>query len=140
MEGMTMDAAFEVIDAFVDGERVDRPALERALADPAGRSYFIDVWLIREGVQEEMASIAAPPSAALPAAARRPWLSSLAASVLGLAIGYGAGAWWPPGASAPPAPAPPAVVTVAPQPAVPAPTRVIRLELGSDWKEGSGGG
>ena len=32
-----MDDRFEVIDAFVDGERVDAAALKRALAEADGR-------------------------------------------------------------------------------------------------------
>jgi hypothetical protein len=36
-----MDARLEVIDAFVDGERVDPHELERALSERAGRDYMI---------------------------------------------------------------------------------------------------
>ena len=39
---------FEVIAAFVDGERVDTHALRAALADEAGRDYLIDLVAVRE--------------------------------------------------------------------------------------------
>jgi hypothetical protein len=39
---------FELIAAFADGERVDTDALRTALADEAGRDYFIDLVAMRE--------------------------------------------------------------------------------------------
>src|SRR5262245_61761916 len=37
----------DVIAAFLDQEPVDVPALENALADPAGREYFLDLLVLR---------------------------------------------------------------------------------------------
>ena len=141
-----MESRFEVIDAFMDGERVDAAALKRALADDEGRDYLVDAWLLREGVQEDMALEAA----ALPGPARknvlRPWLMA-AAVVLCLAGGYAAGyrtanVWSPAAptnasnsgavASQPAAPAPPSSFPA------PAPTRVIQIDFGGTSPTGGG--
>jgi hypothetical protein len=152
-----MDERFQIIDAFVDGERVDTAALKLALADSDGRDYLVDAWLIRETVQEEIAADAAAPvpPAVAPPARRVPWLIAVAAAVVCLIGGYLLGARLPRGAApsdvtaavTPTAPAGvPGAVVVTPRPEVvtsfpvPQPTRVIRLELGADWKESSGGG
>ena len=151
-----MDGRFEIIDAFVDGERVDPAALKLALAESGGRDYLVDAWLIRETVQEEIAAEAvAPPPASAPAGRRVPWLIAVAAAVICLIGGYLLGARLqrqasPSGApitSTATAPAStPAGVDVTPRPEVltsfpvPQPTRVIRLEMGANWKESSGGG
>ena len=50
------DVPLEVIDAFMDGERVDADALKAALADSSGRDYLVDAWLLREAVQAEPVS------------------------------------------------------------------------------------
>ena len=152
-----MDGRFEIIDAFVDGERVDPAALKLALAESDGRDYLVDAWLIRETVQEEMAAeaVAPAPPVSAPAPRRVPWLIAVAAAVVCLVGGYLMGARVRPEAlpsGAPttitataPASAPsggevtsrPEVVTSFP---VPQPTRIIRLEMGANWKESSGGG
>jgi len=138
-----MDGRFEILDAFVDGERVDPVELKRALSEPEGRDYFIDAWLLRDNVQEEIATDTVAPPIRQMHPARRSWTLAAAVAALALVAGYTFGLKY--GASRP-APAP---VTVAPTPVnvgpqtprsfpVPAPTRVIRLEL-ADWKEASGG-
>ena len=129
-----VETSLQVIDAFIDGERVDANALKAALAEPAGRDYFVDVWLMREAVVREGAADAAPPAAAPAAMPRRDlrrWAMAAAiafALIGGYAIGYRTGGLTPPAvpvqtpaitASAPPATAFP----------VPAPTRVIQLEF-----------
>jgi len=137
-----MNPAFEVVDAFVDGERVDPAALTRALEDPAGRAYFVDAWLIRDGVQDELAvEETAPPPRQVPAS-RRPWLLAVSAAVICLAIGYAVGNRVP-RAGVPDVPAAiPTVVDVKPAPVsfpAPAPTRVIRLELAAASTDAGGG-
>ena len=151
-----MNSAFEVLDAFVDGETVDPAALKRALADPAGRDYFVDAWLIRDGMTDEIAAAAVHPAASAPQPAprsgvprsltpRRPWFLATAAGLVCLAAGYAIGLQLPltrPAApvasgSTPVIEAPPAPATSFP---VPAPTRVIRVELTSDAVEAGGGG
>lgn len=152
-----MDERFEIIDAFVDGERVDPAALKLALAESDGRDYLVDAWLIRETVQEEIAAEAVTPAAPVsaPAARRVPWLIAVAAAIVCLIGGYLMGARLEREASPAGAPATniatapastPSVVEVTPRPEVltsfpvPQPTRVIRLEMGANWKESSGGG
>jgi hypothetical protein len=44
-----VSSELEIIDAFIDGQRVDGAAIKRALADPEGRAYLVDAWLLREG-------------------------------------------------------------------------------------------
>ena len=48
-----MDSDHDVIDAFIDGERVDTGGLRRALTDTAGLDYFLDTWMLREAVQQD---------------------------------------------------------------------------------------
>ena len=135
-----MESELEVIDAFIDGERVDAAALKAALAKPEGRDYFVDGWMLREALREE--SEGATPGlktrdssdSSQPrgfTAAR--WLVP-AALAAGLAGGYVAG-YRPTSPAVTPASSP--VVTEvasvpAPPPAVfpvPAATRVIQLEF-----------
>jgi hypothetical protein len=139
-----MDARFEVIDAFVDGERVDPAALKDALAEPAGRDYLVDVWLLRDSVHAGMADEAATPPLAGRTASRgsRTWIAAAAVAAMCLTGGYFIGSKFPSLRGSRPA-APTTVATEPRAPAtsfpVPAPTRVIRLELGSSWQENSGG-
>ena len=131
-----METSLQVIDSFIDGERVDPDALKAALADSAGRDYFVDVWLLREAVQGETAAEAAPPSAftavVVPRREPRRWMIAAAiagALIGGYAIGYGTTGR----VAAPMVAAPAPAITVSAPPAtafpVPAPTRVIQLEF-----------
>jgi hypothetical protein len=136
-----MNQRFEIIDALVDGEPVDRAALEDALSDRAARDYLIDTWTLRGLVQDEMAVEPAPaPSAS--GAPRRVWLVAAALAGVCLVGGYLTGARFPILSPAPPAVTAPPAATIAPAsrayPLPPA-TRVIRLELDPNWKEPSGG-
>ena len=130
-----MDTPLQVIDAFIDGERVDVAAFKAALAETSGRDYFVDVWLMREAVHRESAAEPAAPLAA-PVAVPRPsqprWLVA-AAIVCGLIGGYAIG-YRTTGHALPPAAATttPAVTVSAPATTafpVPAPTRVIQLDF-----------
>jgi len=137
-----MDSSFEVLDAFVDGETVDAAALKQALSEAAGRDYFVDAWLLRGLVQDEIASDTAPPSAR-PHAPIRSWLIAAAIAGVCLVGGYMAGARVTgvlvprPGPSTPPA----ETVTAPASQSFPVPpaTRVIRLEMDPNWKESAGG-
>lgn len=121
----------EVIDAFVDGERVDAAAMKAALADADGRDYFVDAWILRESVRIDRA---ADIPIALPVRPARftPWL---AAAVFAGAVGIGYAIGHLTSGVVPPAPgqAPGVAVTAAAPPAgafpVPAATRVIQLEF-----------
>jgi len=144
-----MESRFEIIDAFMDGERVDAAALKRALTEEAGRYYLVDAWLLREGVQEDMAhdSVVLPAPAAVRARGVRPWL--IAAAILlclggGYAVGYRAGNLWAPAGS--PASLNKEVLTPQPAPAThktsfpaPVPTRVIQIDFNATPTAGSGG-
>jgi len=139
-----MDGRFEVIDAFVDGERVDPQELERALSERQGRDYMIAAWLLRESVQDE---IALEPIAAMPAPSARRWVSRVmvaAVAAFCLASGYLVGHRMAGPGTPEPGASPSVTNTIAPAPKTtpmaPAPTRVIRLQPGVDWKEGTGGG
>jgi hypothetical protein len=134
-----MEDRFELIDAFVDGERVDASALKRLLAEDAGRDYFVDAWLLREGVLDGLAAEPVPPMRSRPS---RGWpmvaiAASLACLTLGGLAGYRMGAGRaggdaPPTVASAPASAPSGssagVQTGASFPA-PTPTRAITVEF-----------
>jgi hypothetical protein len=131
-----VETSLQVIDAFIDGERVDANALKAALAEQACRDYFVDVWLMREAVQREGAADAAPPLAAEVLTSRsqpRPWLVAAAAAIAGALIGGYAVGYRTGGVTAPAVPVQTPAITVSAPPAtafpVPAPTRVIQLEF-----------
>ena len=136
-----MDARCHVIDAFLDGDRIDADALKRALTDESCRDYLVDTLALREALV-----VSAPAADEMPRL-RRGWRRfgwpSAAVILLGsLAGGFAAG-YRSAGAlsTASPGPAPVATVPAvrAPSaPVAPKPTRVIRLEPGIDWKESGG--
>ena len=130
-----VETSLQVIDAFIDGERVDANALKAALADTAGRDYFVDVWLMREAVVREGAADAAPPAAApvpMPRRDLRRWATA-AAIAFALIGGYAVGSRTAGGVTAPVPPVQTPAITASAPPAtafpVPAPTRVIQLEF-----------
>jgi hypothetical protein len=135
----------EVIDAFVDGHRVNAPELKRALAEEEGRNYFVDAWLLRESLQDEMAAETIPHIRTDAASGRR-WILPVAVSLISLIGGSYAGyrlaqmadSTAPPIVSpATPAPAGPAMQT--PSFPVPAPTRAIPIEFSADTSGATGG-
>lgn len=140
-----MESRFEIIDAFMDGERVDAAALKRALAESEGRDYLVDAWLLREGIQEDMAletAVTAPPRRAR---GPRPWL--LAAAMLlcvagAYLIGYRNGGVLPPKptatATAPAVTPTPTSAPTAKSFPVPPATRVIQVDFAAS-AAGSGG-
>ena len=134
----------EVIDAFVDGHRVNAPELKRALAEEEGRNYFVDAWLLRESLQDEMAAETIPHARTDAASGR--WILPVAVSLISLIGGSYAGyrlaqmadSTAPPIVSpATPAPAGPATQT--PSFPVPAPTRAIPIEFSADTTGATGG-
>ena len=126
-----MSSELEIIDAFIDGQRVDGEAIKRALADPEGRAYMVDAWLLREAIQEDetRTSHAVTTSVARSAKPAPRWLVAAAITV-SLLGAYATGRLT--GRPAPLVGAPPAATVVA-QPTsafpVPAATRVIQLEF-----------
>lgn len=139
-----MTDTHEVVAAFADGERVEADQLDRALADPAGRSYLIDVLIVRGLVLDRSSQESAVAASPVGLERRRPIAGgfAIAASLLLLlASGFGgfvaghrvAGALAP---SDPIAPDP--IVMPDTQISAPAPTRVIQVEPGVDWKRQEG--
>jgi hypothetical protein len=125
-----MDDRFEIIDAFVDGERVDGAALKAVLAQPAGRDYFVDAWLLREGVLDDLALEPVPHMR--PRADRRWPMLAIAASLAGMVGGFAGYRLGVPRSG----PAPAVVTAPAPAPAstsfpAPEPTREIPVEFNS---------
>ncbi|OFW12054.1 MAG: hypothetical protein A3H96_06365 [Acidobacteria bacterium RIFCSPLOWO2_02_FULL_67_36] len=126
---------FDVIAAFVDGERVNARALADALGSAEGREYLIDVVALRE-----VALVPAEPGSGAVARPRGPariarWIGVAAALLVALAAGYQTGLSRSPARAT--AAAAPAVRTDA---APPAPTVVIKLEPGAAWRDVEKGG
>jgi hypothetical protein len=134
----------EILDAFVDGRRVNAPDLKRALAEEEGRNYFVDAWLLRESLQDEMAAEIVPPAGPAASPGSR-WILPVAVSLICLVGGSFAGYRLAQSVDSrvPPIAAPvspPATPAPAAQPSfpVPAPTRAIPIEFSAD--KGSFGG
>lgn len=142
-----MDPRFEIIDALIDGERVDATALKRALSEDEGRDYLVDAWLLREGVQDETALDATIPAPVSRMRSSRSWLAAAAivtvSLISGYAIGYRmAGTTESTATNTRPVAPVPAVIETTPAPGsfpAPAPTRVIRLDFGTRATSDSGG-
>ena len=138
-----MSANLEVIDAFVDGERVDPAVLKEALSEAAGRDYFVDLWALRDAMQQDRDVSADPrvPAFASWPTSRR-WLVA-AALIVCVAGGYAAGTrstFSAPDAPAPIAAAPPVGAATPVRGVFPAPqpTRVIQLEFHPDSARSGG--
>jgi len=116
-----------LVEAFADGDPVERAALSAALADPAAREHLLDILILRDAVGSM-----SPPRWQQTRRSRAPWLAAAAAVVLSVTAGYYAGQR----AMA----ADPAHVTIETSiaPATPAiaptPTRVVTLEPGVNWE------
>ena len=145
-----MEQNLEILDAFVDGERVDPQALKRALSDPDGRDYLIDILALREGIRDGISDDVAlqaigPVRSTSEFRSRFRWLSAAAVIAVSLLGGYVLGQQTGRPATTTSASAITSVerpnVAVAPVATVPAPapTHVIRLEPGVDWNEHIGG-
>lgn len=145
-----MESQLEIIDAFVDGERVDAAELKSALAQEDGRDYLVDAWLLREAAQGD--SVREAPAVVLPYAKTvsrpksRPWMVG-AAVASALFAGYLVGYQTPRGESPAPQGQDTAVATAQSSPInerptafpVPAATRVIQLEFHQVPGESGGG-
>jgi hypothetical protein len=118
---MTSDS-FEIIAAFVDGERVDTDALKLALGDAAGRDYLADIVSLRDAVRLPDPAMTAVAPASVNA---RRWLAAAALVVVGLGTGFAIGHR--------------VALADASVSAAPAPNRVIELKPGVNWHETGGG-
>ena len=133
-----MDSRFEnpleVIDAFVDGERVDATLFKAALAEAEGRDYLVDAWMLREASRSDAKSGLgfAPPLPVVRRAQPRPWVlvAAVASAIIaGFVVGRGTS---PDTTSASANQALPTVVVVA-TPAVAAGLSKSRGALPSCW-------
>ena len=130
------EPSYLLIEAFLDGETVERSALIGALADSGAREHFVDLLAMRGGI----ASLG--PSAWNAAAVRPPrrprWWAAAAAVILSVATGFIAGQ------RTVDATANAAVVETLAMPShtvvAPRPTRVITLQPGVNWTESTGAG
>ena len=144
----------QCIGALADGEPVDPEQLDRALANPEGRAYLIDLLVLRgwyghrgsgaelnrAGGELDSGSVASSRTTRAPGkTGRGRWLSAVAALVtVGVLGGYVAGRQSVPrdaderAAVARQAKSDTSVTA-------PAPTQIIKLEPGVDWNERGGG-
>lgn len=123
----------QAIDAFVDGETVDRTALDAALASSDGRAYLYDVLALRRLTHDATMEL---PAQQAPATRARTLQFYARAAVVALGLlgaGYFAGSR-------------DRIVTTIEVPATsanvetaPEPTRVIELTPGINWHESKGG-
>ena len=132
-----MDAHFDTLAAWADGEPADRAAVLRALETAQGRDYVVDLMALRRLVADTTPPAYAHEAHTAAYHPRRWFVPVAAAAVLCVAAGYVAGRTAVPALPASPAASRPAGIS-APAPA-PAPTHVIRLQDGVDWRETTGG-
>ena len=126
-------ARLHVVEAFIDGERVDLERLEDALADSVSRRHLIELLLLRDAVAG-MGPVEW--SAARRAQGKRRvvrWLAAAAALVFCVTSGYVAGQRVMVAAATPSSVE--TVMTIDPAPAAPAPTKVISLQPGVNWTD-----
>ena len=79
-----MNAKYDVISDFLDGEAFEPGALSDALADPAGRELLIDFVVLRYAARAEEPSSAG----VAPRSNKRVVLAAAAALIVALAGGY----------------------------------------------------
>jgi hypothetical protein len=132
-----MDMQFEALAAWVDGEPVARTDVALALETREGRDYVLDLMAIRH-----MVNVSTPPlTAALthrPARRWSSWAAAAAAVVLCAAGGFYAGRSMTPASSTDGGDASVSPASTPASISAPAPTRVIRLEENTNWKESGG--
>jgi hypothetical protein len=142
-----------VVEALLDGERVDPGALRAALAEAAGRDHFVELLMLREAVSavgpyhwsaaRDTRAARWPPGSTLSprqhtvAGRGVKWSAAAAALLISITTGYLAGQRLTASESAPANIE--AVVSVDTAPVAPAPTRVITLQPGVNWTDTSGG-
>lgn len=114
-----MDQHLEIIGTFFDGERVDSDALRAALSNDEGRAYLIELAAMRE-------IVATPATVASSASGSRRYSPTflVAAAALALVVG---GTGFVMGTHRP------SRTGVSQTP--PEPTRVLKLESGTNWTE-----
>jgi len=134
-----MSETHDVVASFVDGEPVDPGRLAAALAEADGRTYLIDLLVLRGLVRGDAGVRPARSGARSGRPAARWWTAAATVVLTGAVAGYFAGVRVGSGG----APAGELTARRASQAALsvpaPQPTSVIRLEPGVDWEERTGG-
>lgn len=129
-----MDAQFEALAAWVDGEPVARTDVAVALETREGRDYVLDLMALRHMVNVTTPALTAKVT---PRSSRRwPGFAAAAAVVLCAAGGFAAGRLMTPEIDGPDAALVP--LSTPASMTAPAPTRVIRLEEDTTWRESGG--
>ena len=127
---------YAILEAFIDGERVDREALKAALEDPAGRDCLMDLLALRDAVgamgPKSWSAINRPS----PAARRVRWAAAAALLACSISAGYLAGMRTVEARTTQRNVA--AVVNLTGAPTAPAPTKVITLRPGVNWSDSKG--
>ena len=133
-----MDSQFEALAAWVDGEPVERTEVAVALETREGRDYVLDLMALRHMVAVTTPDLVTKPA---PRPAQR-WraFAAAAAVVLCAAGGFAAGRLLTPKPGAAPDGSDGLVVPISTPASIaaPAPTRVIRLDEGTSWRESGG--
>lgn len=132
-----MDSQFEALAAWVDGEPVSRTDVALALESPEGRDYVLDLMALRQIVTATTPGLAPKATAGT---SRWRVFAAAAAVVLCAAGGFAAGRLLAPVPSGTSdsleAMASPAVTPASLE--APEPTRVIRLDESTSWRENGG--
>jgi hypothetical protein len=133
-----MDAQLEALAAWLDGEPVARTDVALALDTREGRDYVLDLMALRRMVDVTTPALIAK----VPARQVGRWPTFAAAAaglVLCIAGGFAAGRLTTPVLIDSGTPAPVTVPVSTPASiTAPAPTRVIRLEEGTSWRDSGG--
>ncbi|HUR21158.1 MAG TPA: hypothetical protein VMZ90_10145 [Vicinamibacterales bacterium] len=144
-EETRMDAQFEALAAWVDGEPVARTDVALALETREGRDYVLDLMALRHMVDVTTPALLPPGAASFSrprsqGVRRWPAFAAAAAVVLCAAGGFAAGRLGAPVQVAAPAGPQTSVVPVVTPASItaPAPTRVIRLQEDTSWRESGG--
>ena len=132
------DQTSAVVEAFLDGERVDPASLKEALATAEARDHFVDLLLLRDAMGDlaPMARMSRPSgrsAACARSGSRRPRQRCSSACPLAMRQDRRVVA---------PAVDPPNVEVVLPMErpiSAPAPTRSIAFEPGVNWTDSTGG-
>ena len=134
-QGDPLSVRWHELDALLDGEPVDRDALRRDLVDDEAREYLVEALLLRRMAQAMGPTRFLAPGASVTSAgglARRVAAAAIVALSLGVGYAYGQRA------EAAPSTLEVSLMTAAPAPPAPEPTRAIRFEPGVNWRTRKG--
>lgn len=126
-----------LLEAFIDGERVEAEALKAALADADARAHLVDMLVLRQAVAASVPLMPTLSTSVRGTRNRLRWIAAAAAMIVSLATGYALGKLtFVPAIEASGVET---FVQVDATPPPPVPTRVIRLTPGVEWTDHAGG-